>query len=55
MTLDGLVKCIGLENGKKDLCMACITGVYPTEWGQKLRVKALERHEKGFELHRTYE
>ena len=55
MTLDGLVKCIGLENGKKDLCMACITGVYPTEWGQKLRVKALERHEKGLELHRTYE
>ncbi len=55
MTLDGLVKAIGLENGKKDLCMACITGEYPTEWGQTLRVKALERYERGLEGQRTYE
>lgn len=55
MTLDGLVKSIGLENGKKDLCMACLTAEYPTEWGQKLRVKALERHERGLEAKRTYE
>lgn len=54
MTLDGLVKAIGLENGKKDLCMACLTGEYPTEWGQKLRVKALERYERGLEGQRTY-
>lgn len=55
MTLDGLVKAIGLENGKKDMCMACLTGEYPTEWGQKLRVKALERYERGLEGQRTYE
>jgi len=55
MTLDGLVKCIGLENGKNDLCMACLTGEYPTEHGQLLRVKALERFERGLEAKRTYE
>jgi len=55
MSLDGLVKSIGLENGKKDLCAACITGEYPTEWGTKLRVKALERYERGLESKRTYE
>ncbi len=55
MTLDGLVKAINPENGKKDLCTACLTGVYPTEWGQKLRVKALERHDRGIEAKRTYE
>ncbi|VVB99693.1 Glutamine--fructose-6-phosphate aminotransferase [isomerizing] [uncultured archaeon] len=55
MDLEGLVKCIGIENGRKDLCMACLTGVYPTEYGQKLRVKALERHTSGLEAKRTYE
>ncbi|MEM4257152.1 MAG: amidophosphoribosyltransferase [Candidatus Diapherotrites archaeon] len=55
MTLDGLVKCIGLEKGKNDLCTACLTGQYPTEWGQKLRVKAIERYERGLEVKRTYE
>ncbi len=55
MTLKGLVKSIGLENGEKDLCMACLTGEYPTEWGEKLRVKALERHSNGLESKRTYE
>ncbi len=54
MSLRGLVKAINLENGKDDLCMACITGEYPTEWGTKLRVKALERHERGLEAERTY-
>ncbi len=55
LSLDGLVKCIGLENGKNDLCAACLTGKYPTPWGDKLRVKALERYERGLELKRTYE
>ena len=53
MTLEGLVKSIGLENGKKDMCMACLTGQYPTEYGQKLRVKALGKYEKGTETKRT--
>ncbi len=46
MTLEGLVKSIGLENGKSDLCAACLTGLYPTEWGAKLREKALARFEQ---------
>ncbi len=55
MTLDGLVKSIGLPNGKQDLCMACLTGEYPTPYGEKLRVKALDRFERGLEATRTYE
>ncbi|MCR4335209.1 MAG: amidophosphoribosyltransferase [archaeon] len=54
MSLNGLIKAINLENGKDDLCLACITGEYPTEWGTKLRVKAIERHERGLEAERTY-
>ncbi|HLC79161.1 MAG TPA: amidophosphoribosyltransferase [archaeon] len=53
MTLEGLVKSIGID--KKSLCMACLTGEYPTEWGNKLRVKALDRFERGLESSRTYE
>ncbi len=55
MTLEGLVKSIGLDGGKKDLCLACLTGEYPTQWGETLRVKALERFERGLETTRTYE
>jgi len=55
MSIKGLVKAINSENGKDDLCLACITGEYPTEWGTKLRVKALERFERGLEAKRTYE
>lgn len=55
ISLDGLVKSIGLENGKKDMCTACLTGEYPTAWGTKLREKAIERYEKGTEANRTYE
>ena len=51
MTLEGLVKAIGLENGKRDLCMACLTGSYPTPCGNLLREKAVENfqnnHEQG--------
>lgn len=55
MSLDGLVKCIGLENGKKDMCMACLTGDYPTPWGERLRRKALDSYIHGTEGKRTYE
>ena len=55
MSIEGLVKSIGLPNGKKDMCAACITGEYPTEWGAKLRLEAIERYEKGLEGKRTYE
>ncbi len=55
MTLNGLVKSIGLENGRKDMCTACLTGEYPTECGAKLRAKAIERYEQKLEGKRTYE
>lgn len=55
MSFEGLVKSIGLENGKKDMCAACLTGEYPTEWGQKLREKALERYRQKVEARRTYD
>ena len=39
MAFDGLVKSIGLDNGKKDMCAACLTGEYPTEWGAEAEGK----------------
>ena len=47
----GLVKSIGIP--AKDLCMACITGDYPTPWGKKLYQKAWENYKKGIK-ERTY-
>lgn len=55
MTIEGLVKSIGLPKGKDELCLACITGKYPTKHGQELRVKALDRFDRGLEVTRTYE
>ena len=49
ITLEGLVKSIGVEGGKDSLCLACVTGEYPSEWGTKLRVRALENYHKGVE------
>jgi amidophosphoribosyltransferase len=34
LRIDALADCIGLP--EKDLCMGCLTGEYPTEWGNKL-------------------
>ena len=50
-TVNGLVKSIGLP--KNSLCAACITGEYPTPWGEKLFKKAWENHRKGIKG-RTY-
>ena len=52
---DGLVNSIGFENGKKDMCAACLTGEYPTACGQKLRDKALAMYKKNGEARRTYD
>ena len=54
MTKENLVKCIGLP--KEDLCMACITGEYPTEYGKKLYEHA-KKHKKfkGKAYSRVYE
>ena len=50
-TIAGLVRSIGKP--AKDLCMACLTGEYPTPWGKKLYMKAWENYRKGVK-ERTY-
>ncbi len=53
LSVDALPKCIDLP--EKDLCMACLTGEYPTPWGQKLYQVAQENCRKGVGEGRTYE
>lgn len=50
-SLGGLVKSIGKP--EKELCMACITGDYPTKYGGRLYLKAWENFRKGIK-ERTY-
>ena len=50
-SVQGLVRSIGKP--AKDLCMACITGDYPTPWGKKLYQKAWDNYRKGIK-ERTY-
>ncbi len=50
-TLRGLVRSIGKP--ENELCMACLTGDYPTPWGKKLYAKAWENYKKGIK-ERTY-
>ncbi|MBI4143560.1 amidophosphoribosyltransferase, partial [Candidatus Woesearchaeota archaeon] len=50
-SLQGLVRSIGKP--AKDLCMACLTGEYPTPHGKKLYMKAWENFRKGVK-ERTY-
>ena len=50
-SIQGLVKSIGKP--AKDLCMACLTGEYPTPHGKKLYIKAWENFKKGIK-ERTY-
>jgi amidophosphoribosyltransferase len=52
--VDSLIKAIHLP--KKDLCLACLTGVYPTPEGRKLRKKAVHSFSCGRKRKkRTYE
>jgi amidophosphoribosyltransferase len=44
-TIPGLVR--ALKKPKEDLCLACLTGKYPTPEGQKLYSKALIDYKKG--------
>ncbi|MFH1642835.1 MAG: amidophosphoribosyltransferase [Nanoarchaeota archaeon] len=43
--VEGLIKAIGLP--KKDMCLACLTGKYPTECGRKVYCKALQQYKSG--------
>jgi glutamine phosphoribosylpyrophosphate amidotransferase len=47
------VKAIGFEDGEKSLCMACLTGKYPTKKGNELVQQAMEKEKK--ENKRAYE
>jgi len=53
-SLDGLVKGINYEDKEKGLCMACVTGVYPTPHGERLYQIAKKNHDQGVKG-RTYE
>jgi len=50
-SMQGLVRSI--SKPAKDLCMACLTGDYPTPHGKKLYQKAWENFRKGVK-DRTY-
>jgi len=50
-SIQGLVKSIGIP--AKDMCMACLTGEYPTPHGKKLYLKAWDNYKKGVK-ERTY-
>lgn len=57
-SLQGLVRALGIE--KRSLCTACLTGEYPTPFGQKLVFKAFERFQASksqetLEVRRSYE
>ena len=53
-SVDALVKATGLS--RDDLCLACITGKYPTPMAQKLADVMKERFENGYkEKGRIYE
>ncbi len=53
-SISGFVKSIGL--GKNELCLACVTGEYPTPLAQKMADEMREKFEKGYkETGRIYE
>ncbi|MFC1521143.1 amidophosphoribosyltransferase [Elusimicrobiota bacterium] len=52
-TFEGLIKGIGLS--RKNLCMACLDGNYPTEHGRLLKEKAAANVSDKKETNRTYE
>ncbi len=53
LPVESVSRAIGL--GGDTLCEACITGRYPTPWGQQLYEISLENHRDGRTQQRTYE
>ncbi len=43
-----------LDVGGDDLCTGCVTGKYPSTWGNKLMARARRKHRSGGEAGRTY-
>ncbi len=52
LPVESVARAIGLDADQ--LCQACITGEYPTAWGQRLAQVAMENHREGIQG-RTYE
>ena len=53
LPIDSIARAIELPSSH--LCQACITGKYPTPWGQKLYSIAQANHLEGISAERTYE
>jgi amidophosphoribosyltransferase len=54
LPVEAIARAIGKPAG--NLCQACITGEYPTPWGQKLYQIALDNYEREADgVERTYE
>jgi amidophosphoribosyltransferase len=53
LPVDAVARAIGFDSDQ--LCQACITGRYPTPWGQKLYDIAVENSRNGDTKRRTYE
>lgn len=49
---DDLGPCLQLDGG--DLCTGCVTGKYPSRWGNKLMARARRKRRTGSESGRTY-
>jgi len=52
LSVEDLGKIIGTDNDS--LCLGCVTGRYPTRWGNKIMERARKNHKKGV-TGRTYE
>ncbi len=53
LPVESVARAIGFQGD--ELCQACITGRYPTPWGQKLYNIAVENAQNGDTSRRTYE
>jgi amidophosphoribosyltransferase len=53
LQVDDLGPCIQAD--QNELCLACVTGKYPTRWGNKLIRRARRNFRDGLEGDRTYE
>ena len=52
LPVDGLCDCLRIE--KDSLCLGCVTGKYPSEWGNKL-MRSAKRNDAAGRTGRTYE
>jgi len=53
LPVESIARAIGFDSDQ--LCQACITGDYPTPFGQRLYQIALDNHDRGDGPNRTYE